>query len=300
MQLLKALTLVLILSSTMTAQAKNKFYTKGALLTPRPWTETTENTKLVYYGGPVISHVKAVPVFWNSKVNSEIQKVMSDFYGTYVHSKHMDWLSEYNTNLTAVDGRQGTNQYIHRGEAIPSILLKPNLTQSQITDDEIRKEIEMQVDAGVLPKPDSDTLYMIHFPADVQITIEGMYSCFSFGGYHNGYKSEKYGDTFYAVLPDCVFALDTEASVSSATFVASHELIEAVTDAYPTPGSSPAYPQAWNDVGGQEIADICQNGRGKLAGLNGEYTISLEWSNSRNKCYDGEQCRDPDPLFSSL
>ncbi len=270
------------------AHAKNKFLTRGSILVPKTYIETAGGSKLTYFGGPVISHVKAVPVFWSSRVHPDIQKVMSDFYSAYVQSKHMDWLTEYNTNLTAVDGRTGTNQTISRGEATSSILIQPNLTKKQITDEEVQKEIEMQVDSGILPRPDSSTLYMIHFPADVQISIEGMTSCFSFGGYHNGAKNEKYGDLFYAVLPDCVFTLDSEASVSGATFVASHELIEAVTDAYPTPGSSPTYPQAWNDSGGNEIADICQDGRGNLKGLNRDYTISLEWSNSRNRCYDGE------------
>lgn len=288
MNFLTTLFVGLFLITGISAQAKNKFLTRGSILVPKTYVESASGSKLTYFGGPVISHVKAVPVFWTSRVHPDIQKVMGEFYAAYVQSKHMDWLTEYNTNVTAVDGRAGTNQVISRGESIPSILIQPNLTKKQITDEEIQKEIAMQIDAGTLPRPDSNTLYMIHFPSDVQISIEGMYSCFSFGGYHNGAKNEKYGDLFYAVLPDCVFALDSQASVTGATFVASHELIEAVTDAYPTPGSSPAYPQAWNDVGGNEIADICQDGRAQLNGLNTNYTISLEWSNSRSKCYNGE------------
>ena len=109
----------------------------------------------------------------------------------------MDWLTEYNTSVKAVDGRDGTNQVLGQGEATPSILIQPILTSKKITDVEIQKEIEMQIDAGNLPRPDSNTLYMIHFPQDVQISIERMFSCFSFGGYHNGVKNAKYGDTFY-------------------------------------------------------------------------------------------------------
>lgn len=287
MKLFNIIFLGLVLAVGMTAEAKNKFFTSEALLFPKTYVEN-KNSKLVYFGGPVISQVKAVPVFWSSRVHPDIQKVMADFYSAYVHSKHMGWLSEYNTNVKAVDGRDGTNQVISSGEATDAILLQPILTKKQINDIEIQKEIEMQIDAGNLPKPDSNTVYMIHFPSDMQISVEGMFSCYSFGGYHNGAKNEKYGDLFYAVLPDCAFSLDAQTSVTGATFVASHELIEAVTDPYPTPGSSPAYPQAWNDVGGNEIADLCQDGHGKLAGLSGEYTISMEWSNSRNACYNGE------------
>ena len=95
---------------------------------------------------------------------------------------------------------------------------------------------------------------MIHFSRDMQISIDGGISCFSFGGYHNGYVSAKHGNVFYAVLPEC------SSGFSGVTYVASHELIEAVTDPFPTPGSSPAYPQAWNAVDGNEIADLCNGG----------------------------------------
>ena len=288
MKLITHVLVGLCLVAGLTAQAKNKFYTHGSVLVPSLHVETNQATKLAYYGGPVISHVKAVPVFWGASVNTEVQRVMANFYAAYVKSKHMDWLTEYNTNLKAIDGRDGTNQVIGQGEATSSILIQPILTSKKITDVEIQKEIEMQIDAGNLPRPDSNTLYMIHFPQDVQISIEGMSSCFSFGGYHNGFKGAKYGDTFYAVLPDCSFTSGGQSSLSSTTFVASHELIEAVTDAFPTPGSSPAYPQAWNDAGGNEIADLCTAGGGKLATSGQEFTISLEWSNSRNSCYNGE------------
>ncbi len=279
----------LMFVAIQSAQAKNKLYTANSLLVPKiqPAAPLAAK-KLIYYGGPVIEKVHAVPVYWSNAVNSQIQNAMDDFYSSYVNSKHMDWLSEYNTNLSAVDGRTGTNQKISRGTSTTPILIQPALTSKQITDEQIRIELASQIDAGTLPRPDSNTIYMIHFPSDISISIEGMSSCFSFGGYHNGEKNQKYGDLFYAVLPDCGFMKNSQGSLSSATFVASHELIEAVTDAYPTPGSSPAYPQAWNDTGGSEIADLCQSGESTLNGAKANYTISLEWSNSRGTCYDGK------------
>lgn len=288
-KIVQVLTVGLLLS--LTAQAKNKVFTANALLTPRLFTVTpTAGSKLLYYGGPVIAQVKVVPIFWSNRVKANIQGAMDDFYSSYVNSKHMDWLNaEYATNKVALDGRQGTNQTITRGQSVAPVLITPTLAQKQITDQEVQAEIVAQIDAGTLPKPDSDTLYMIHFPSDVQISIEGMTSCFSFGGYHNGSKNQKYGDLFYSVLPDCSFTVeDSEASLNSATFVASHELIEAVTDAYPTPGDKPAYPQAWNAADGSEIADLCQNGTASLVGAKATYQISLEWSNSRNICYNGQ------------
>lgn len=275
---------------TVSAHAKNKLYTANALLVPRLYPATTTpvaTQNLQYYGGPVISQVKAVPVFWSARVNSTIQSSMDDFYSSYVNSKHMDWLSEYNTTLNAVDGRAGTNQKIGRGSSMTPILIQPYQNNKKITDLDVQNEIEQQIDAGVLPRPDENTLYMIHFPADISISIEGMTSCFAFGGYHNGAKNKKYGDLFYAVLPECFFALDAEGSLAATTIVASHELIEAVTDAFPTPGSTPAYPQAWNDPAGNEIADMCPANSAILNGSKASYKISFEWSNSRGACYDG-------------
>ena len=134
MNFLTTLFVGLFLITGISAQAKNKFLTRGSILVPKTYVESAGGTKLTYYGGPVISHVKAVPVFWTSRVHPDIQKVMGEFYAAYVQSKHMDWLTEYNTNVTAVDGRAGTNQVIGRGESVPSILIQPNLTKKQITD----------------------------------------------------------------------------------------------------------------------------------------------------------------------
>ena len=273
------------------AFAKNKFNYHDALLhfnIPHTSVDdgTTAGNPLLYYGGPVISNVKVVSVLWNDRVSADVKAKITDFYTAYVGSEHMDWLNEYKTDITAVDGRTGTAQTIGRGQVIGEKTITPSLTAKKITDAQIQQEIEKQIDAGALPRPDDNTLYMIHFSKDIQISIEGMTSCFSFGGYHMGFNSAKYGNVFYGVMPEC--SMFGSGGFSSITFVSAHELIEAVTDPFPTPGSSPAFPQAWNAKDGNEIADLCSNGSGTLKGAKGDYNISLEWSNSRNRCYDGK------------
>ena len=267
--------------------AKNKFNTHNAILHLQfPKIESaTAGKPLLYYGGPVISNVKVFTVLWNDRVSAEVKTGITDFYRAYVDSQHMDWLNEYATNLKAVDGRAGTAQTIGRGQVLGEKTLIPSVTSKQITDLQIQQEIEKNIETGAFPRPDKDTLYMFHFSKDIQITIEGMTSCFSFGGYHNGFTSAKYGDIFYGVMPEC--SRTGSGSFQSITFVASHELIEAVTDPFPTPGSSPAYPQAWNAADGNEIADLCRNST-IFKGPKADYNISMEWSNSRNKCYDGK------------
>lgn len=281
--------LLIVLFSTSAAFAKNKINTNNALLGlqfPKAESEnTTAGNPLLYYGGPVISNVKVFTGFWNNRVMPEVKNGITDFYRAYVDSQHMDWLNEYATNVKAVDGRAGTAQTIGRGQVLGEVMMNPSVTAKKITDEQIQKEIEKSIDAGIFPKPDANTLYMLHFSKDIQISIEGMTSCFSFGGYHNAFKSERYGDIFYGVMPECSFF--GGGNFGSITFVSAHELIEAVTDPFPTPGSSPAYPQAWNAADGNEIADLC-SGSTILKGPKADYKISQEWSNSRNRCYDGQ------------
>lgn len=267
--------------------AKNKFYVhRTPFHIEYPQVRTQASTSLLYYGGPVISHPKVFTVLWNDRVSAEVKAHISEFYAAYVNSEHMDWLNEYQTNLKAVDGRPGTAQEIGRGQFLGEKLIAASVSSKKITDVQIQHEIELQIDAGVLPRPDQDSLYMIHFSKDIQISVEGMTSCYAFGGYHNGFKSAKYGNVFYGVLPECSFL--GSGGFSELTQVSAHELIEAVTDPFPTPGNSPAYPQAWNAADGNEIADICSSGSATLKGPKANYSISLEWSNSRKRCYDGQ------------
>ncbi len=281
--------LLLTLLGSQSAQAKNGILLMPHLITPNKMkpTDLEASTKLLYYGGPVISQVKVVTVFWNDKVAPVLQKEMPQFYADFVNSSQIDWLNEYKTNVKAVDGREGTNQSFSRGSHLGQVKLVPQQRSTSITDEDVRTEIEAQVRAGVLPKPDKDTLYMIHFGREMSISIEGMKSCSSFGGYHYYGSSQELGDYFYSVLPDCAGGGNENNTLSQATFVASHELMEAVTDPYPTPGEKPAYPQAWNTSNGAEISDICGWNPGTLKGTNRSYSITRNWSNSRNSCFDG-------------
>jgi hypothetical protein len=266
---------------TVNALAKKKITTKGSIMHLQFPEGETSGKPLLYYGGPVIANVKVFVGLWNDRVAADTKNGIQDFYAAYVNSTNMDWLGEYKTDVPAVDGRAGTNQVIGRGQVLGQKLMTPSITAKKITDEQIQQEIESQIDAGNFPRPDQDTLYMIHFSRDISITIEGMSSCMAFGGYHSGFTSTKYGNIFYGVLPDC------GGGFNNTTFVSSHELIEAVTDAFPTPGDKPAYPQAWNAADGNEIADLCPS-MANFQGPKATYKISLEWSNTRNRCYDGK------------
>src|SRR5437899_2937502 len=67
---------------------------------------------LQYYGGPVISSAKVYAIFWTDKVAAETKTKIGPFFENILDSNYMDWLSEYDTDLTAVNGRPGTRQHI--------------------------------------------------------------------------------------------------------------------------------------------------------------------------------------------
>ena len=76
---------------------------------------TADSAGVAYYGGPVLSHVKVNVVYWGTGVAPETQTQLETFYRGIVNSTYLDGISEYATNLRAVDGRQGTGQTIGRG-----------------------------------------------------------------------------------------------------------------------------------------------------------------------------------------
>jgi hypothetical protein len=194
----------------------------------------------------------------------------------------MDPLSQYDTYLKAMDGRKGTKQHIGRGEFLGQVQISPSHTSTKLTNGDVVKEIKLQIAAGALPAADLDTLYMVYFPRNVSISLDGMVSCRDFGAYH--YASidtqMKKSNIFYSVEPDCGYSFDT------ITFIAAHEFVEAVTDNIPTPGTNPAFPQAWNTTGGYEVADLCGNSGQLKAGAK-TYTVSQYFLNTTGACSTG-------------
>ncbi len=69
------------------------------------------------------------------------------------------------------------------------------------------------------------------------------------------------------------------------TSVASHELIETITDAEVGLASVVGPPLAWYDSANGEIGDICNGQQGSIVGGDGRtYTVQKEWSNGSNAC----------------
>ena len=88
--------------------------------------------------------------------------------------------------------------------------------------------------------PTSQSVYVLFYPNGTTVTLNGMASCISFGGYHNTIRRESASpplptDLHYVVIPECM----RDQPTSAVSIALSHELIESVTD--PEVYDAPAY-----------------------------------------------------------
>ena len=252
-------------------------------LGPQAHAAAGQSATMLYYAGPVIASVRTVAVMWGTHVNPITVKRIPGFLGAIANSTFVDQLAQYSTHLTGVNGRQGTNQTIGRGTFGGEYVIKPANTARRLSDAEVTAELQAQIAAGHLPKQDLNTLYLIYFPRSITITLGGGASCQSFGAYHEAVSASVTPDNiFYAVEPDCGGGFATQ------TIVSSHEFAEAVTDAIPTPGSNPAYPQAWNTSNGYEIGDLCGGTQSTLTAGKTVYQVQEVFDNAHGACATGK------------
>ena len=260
-----------------TAEYMAKLAKQG--IAPKPQGSEVMN----YYGGSVFETVKVVNVIWGPDVNPTITAAVPGLAGALVQSTYLDQAKEYGTKgKTAINGHKGTKQEIGRGSYLGQVQIKPKNKNTSLTDEDVQKELKSQIARGKLPAADLNTVYMIYFPRAVSINLDGLRSCVDFGAYHFATNDAKLSkkNVFYSVEPDC------GSSITSITFAASHEFMEATTDNVPTPGSFPDFPQAWNDSDGFEVADVC-GGSGQLTAGSSHWTVTQYFLNSTGRCSVG-------------
>ena len=269
-------------------------------------TSAPTGAHLTYYGGRVISNVQVIQVLYGTgnyapAVQGTATPSLSSFYQQVTSSALWDWLSEYNTNVTPAGGGAGTNQLIGRGSFGSQVAISPSSTNNATTidDSNIQREISAQITAGHLPAPQMDaagnvnTIYMINFPHGKSITQGGTRSCAA-GGFcaYHGTLTRNGQSLYYGVLPDmqagsgCDSGCGSDPSTfNNQTSVASHELIEAVTDAEVGLATTAGPPLGWYDNTNGEIGDICNAQQGTIAGSDGvTYVVQKEFSNVANNC----------------
>lgn len=240
-------------------------------------------TKMLYYGGTVFTSSKVVSVIWGANVNPTTVSTIPGFSSAIVNSTFVDQMGEYDTlHQKAVGGHKSSKQKISRGTYLGQVKITPHNKSTSLTDGDVQDELKYQIKAGTLPHQDLNTLYMVYFPDNIKITLDGLVSCQSFGAYHFAVNDSKLSknNLFYAVEPSCHY------SIQNITFAASHEFAEATTDNVPTPGTNPAFPQTWNTSDGYEIADLC-GGSGTLTDGSNSYTVTQFFLNSISNCSSG-------------
>jgi uncharacterized repeat protein (TIGR01451 family) len=269
---------------------------------------------LTYWGGPVISNIHTVAVFWGPNVNTAITGTpgIGQFFTDITTSRYYDLLSEYSTvgitgaGIPATSSNQTIGHGVFDGKFTITPSVCPGPTACAVSDAQVAAELARQITAGNLPQPVTDiqgnvnSFYMIYFPPGVTITLDAVTkSCVQFCAYHSNTPANLSPKLVpYGVEPDfappsaCANGCGgNPAMFDNVTEVTSHEMSEAVTDAQVGSASTTAPPLAWYDPNPAanplaEIGDICV-GQGAVvnAGIT-TYVVQQEFSNVQNDCVD--------------
>ena len=249
---------------------------------------------LTYYGGPVVNSIKVIQVLYGTGtyqpfVQGTGSGTMSAFYGGVVGSPYFTWLNgDYGS------GSGKTSQVIGYGNFAGQVTITPSSSRngSTITDAQIQAELAAQIAAGHLAAPNANTYYAVYFPKGKTISQGSSNSCVS-GGFcaYHGTVAGSSSTWTYGVHPDnsagsgCDVGCGNSTPFNNMSSVASHEMIETVTDPDVGIASTYASPLAWYNRTYGEIGDICNAQQGTIVGTDGvTYTVQKEWSNSQSIC----------------
>lgn len=263
---------------------------------PYPAVVPTDVPQVANAGGPTMTTVKVVPIFFAGDDSATISSV-EDFLSKMPASKWWaGWTEEYGVMTLTI--------------ATPVTLTE---TLPAYWDDaQIQADLTSRLMSGdpALPAPDASTIYAFFFPAGVTITLNGTpdptdggafdagnssNSCDVFYGYHDNITLNAPADggaggmdVSYAVMPRCP-AAGGMSVLDIVTSTASHEFAEAATDPYPS--TNPAYYTVdqehfyWSRaLGGGEVGDMCaQNGTSFTTWPDLPYLVQRIWSNKAAK-----------------
>jgi hypothetical protein len=243
-----------------------------------------------YYGGKVLAGARVYATNWNSNVNAQVLPKMVNLYRAVLDSEYIDWLTEYDTKgLLGVDGQAGSNQRIGRGTLGGQFTLTPQATGTSLSDAQIQQELSHQMDTGAIPVPDDDAFYAVNFPSSIKISMGTSTSCVDFCAYH-GTFTRNGRNVYYAVLPSlqapgCNTGCGGAAWLDNTTAVATHELVETITDAEIGLTSTVKRPLAWYSTALGEIGDACNAQQGTVVGRDGvSYTVQKQYDNASGSC----------------
>jgi hypothetical protein len=251
---------------------------RGAALLP-----PTLPFTLVNHGGQILTSVAVTTIFWGAHWETTggaaLRDYLNGFFDYILNSDFMDMLAEYSTpgHTIGSGARVGTFTV---SDSEPGTPVPPPAVGREVTDAQIRTELQSLLQTAVVPAVTANSLYFVFLPPNVTSILpkipKNWRSCTDFCGYHSAFNTTFSSSVFYAVAPfiDCGGCSFPGTIGEKLTLACSHELAEAVTD----PRGN-----AWTaDVGIQteEIGDLCAGTSGTLGG----YQLQPEWSNAQNAC----------------
>jgi len=218
-------------------------------------------------GGPVIAKPSFVPV---SFANDSLQGDIDAFVGAMAKTTYFeDVIGEYGVAKPTIA------KPIHIAETVPANIL----------DADIQGFIRSKVMDQTLPAPDANTLYVLFYPPGTTIELDGRKSCATFHGYH-GEVAVGQQSAAYAVIARCSGIPEAPVmGIQYVSAVASHEIVEALTD--PLVYTNPAFAMPDRDhigfafLGLAELADMCAlDGDAFYTPSDFPYTMQRIWSNA--------------------
>ncbi|KAJ3004421.1 UNVERIFIED_CONTAM: hypothetical protein HDU68_005121, partial [Siphonaria sp. JEL0065] len=200
---------------------------------------------------------------YSAKMDSFFKNIVqSDFYAT---------LSQYSTPMNVFGSTQLVNSYGRFGKSVTV-----NTTEyGHITDaNSIPKILKSLVKSGLIT-PSERKYYPLLFGPEYDSILGG---CSVYCSYHQSllYKKQL---IIYSVQPHCSTACCSTANgFDSLTCVASHDLVESVTD--PTLAGA-----GWLSTNFQEVGDICGDRPAQILGYDGvSYVVNEFWSIRDDAC----------------
>lgn len=239
---------------------------------------------LSYRGGRVLAHAQLSHIYWGSYWSSGQGRDDASFYDLFSQTMSAS------ARLFSVTREYSSAEHPIAPGWFRKSLKVASEPGSDLSDAQIQAFLRQQLDAGALPPPDDDQVYVVYLPPGTVVDDgTGQKSCGKFCGYHYSFLRER--PVHYIVMPHpdcwgCRFALlhdgvdMDDLNRDSTTIILSHELIETATD--PDVGAGQL---GWYDDANGEIGDICGGSdgyfdQGQLQG----FRVQKQWSNADDKC----------------
>ncbi len=224
------------------------------------------------FGGPTLIAPRIVPVFMSGgdAGTYPFEAQLRTFLGAYLASP--EWLTQV--------GEYG----VHAGTVAPSLhSTGAGLGTSAIDSAQIHAWAQAQLRAGAFGTTSAGDLVVLFLDGSRQGAVGPTQTlCHTIGGYHESITDATGRGVALAVIPDCYDNLEI------ITNALSHEMVEAVTDAFPNrfpafyqPGTMDAPDGAWAMAyDGGEVADLCeQRSDASYLVTSLGHTIQRTWSN---------------------